>query len=328
LADFRFLAPLALLLGLLSFSPVATASHIECGDVITQNTKLDSDVVCTGSPYDGQPIFGLVVGANDVTLNLGGHTVQGPDNGLARDVTGIVDDGTPREGLRIVNGTVTNFSQGIDLDTSGSVLRGITIPVETPFGIRLRGNDSLVSDNIARTGYTAISMAGDGNRATHNDIRSFEGEGIVARGSNVRIAHNLIRDEEMGLYPGIQVSGFTNAVVTGNDVSSAWAPAIELRNGTGALVARNFAHDSGQNGIVIGSDASNVGLRRNTANANGTWVEGTGIQVDSPSVTITGNTANDNGWYGIKAVPGVVDGGGNRASGNGNPAQCVGVRCK
>ena len=28
---------------------------------------------------------------------------------------------------------------------------------------------------------------------------------------------------------------------------------------------------------------------------------------------------------GIEAVPGVVDGGGNKAAGNGNPAQCVNV---
>ena len=34
--------------------------------------------------------------------------------------------------------------------------------------------------------------------------------------------------------------------------------------------------------------------------------------------------ANDNGDLGIEAVSGVTDGGGNRARGNGNPAQCVG----
>jgi hypothetical protein len=38
-------------------------------------------------------------------------------------------------------------------------------------------------------------------------------------------------------------------------------------------------------------------------------------------------TANDNGDLGIEAVAGVNDGGGNRASGNGNPAQCTGVAC-
>jgi hypothetical protein len=35
-----------------------------------------------------------------------------------------------------------------------------------------------------------------------------------------------------------------------------------------------------------------------------------------------------NADLGIEAVPGVIDGGGNKASGNGNPLQCSNVFCK
>jgi hypothetical protein len=52
-----------------------------------------------------------------------------------------------------------------------------------------------------------------------------------------------------------------------------------------------------------------------------------GIHVDSPSTTIEKNTANFNTALGIRAVPGVTDGGGNKAQGNGDPAQCTGVVC-
>ena len=38
--------------------------------------------------------------------------------------------------------------------------------------------------------------------------------------------------------------------------------------------------------------------------------------------------ANGNGDLGIEAVDGTIDGGKNKAAGNGNPAQCVGVSCK
>jgi hypothetical protein len=323
LADFRILVPLAVLLGLLSFSPVASASHVQCGDVITQNTKLDSDVICDPTEYNGQQFFGLVIGADDVTLNLGGHTLLGPDSG--GDVIGITDDGTPRDRLRIVNGTITGFRQSIDIDTSSSVIRGIN--PRTPFGIRLRGNHNVVRRNIADTGYTAIDMTGAGNQSLHNELVSFEGETIVASGSDIRIAHNLVRPKRHGILPGILLLGFADAVVTGNDVST-YTTGIILANGTGASVTRNFVHDNGYVGIGVRSDVSNVDLRRNTANANGTGSEGSGIRVDSPSVTITRNTANDNGFYGIEAVPGVIDGGGNRARGNGNPAQCIGVQCR
>jgi hypothetical protein len=39
-------------------------------------------------------------------------------------------------------------------------------------------------------------------------------------------------------------------------------------------------------------------------------------------------TANANHDLGITAVRGVIDGGGNQASGNGNPAQCTNIACR
>ena len=52
-----------------------------------------------------------------------------------------------------------------------------------------------------------------------------------------------------------------------------------------------------------------------------------GIDVESADATVTENRANRNADLGIEAVPGVTDGGGNAASGNGNPAQCANVAC-
>jgi parallel beta-helix repeat protein len=52
-----------------------------------------------------------------------------------------------------------------------------------------------------------------------------------------------------------------------------------------------------------------------------------GISVDEPTTTLTANRAFRNADFGIKAVTGVVDGGGNRAWGNGNPLQCLNVQC-
>ena len=78
---------------LLASGGQALASHVQCGDVITQDTTLDSDLIdCPGD--------GLVIGADDVTLDLNGHTVDG--------------DGDPRPRLGrdtgIVNGRFDNYS--------------------------------------------------------------------------------------------------------------------------------------------------------------------------------------------------------------------------
>jgi hypothetical protein len=50
--------------------------------------------------------------------------------------------------------------------------------------------------------------------------------------------------------------------------------------------------------------------------------------VGDPTTLVERNTANHNAGLGIDAVPNVIDGGGNRAFGNGNPLQCLNVVCK
>jgi hypothetical protein len=46
------------------------------------------------------------------------------------------------------------------------------------------------------------------------------------------------------------------------------------------------------------------------------------------STRLTRNRAVRNADLGIEAVPGVLDGGGNKASRNGDPLQCSNVFCK
>jgi hypothetical protein len=97
-------------------------------------------------------------------------------------------------------------------------------------------------------------------------------------------------------------------------------------DGDDVLVAANLVTDTGSpaaDGIRVGPEAARVLVKANLASRHGD----DGIDVGSPAVTVTANVANDNADLGIEAVAGVTDGGGNRASGNGNPAQCVGVVC-
>ena len=63
-------------------------------------------------------------------------------------------------------------------------------------------------------------------------------------------------------------------------------------------------------------------IEGNTASNNG----GDGIFV-AGRPHVTGNTANFNDGWGIFAEPGTIDGGGNEAVGNAEPAQCFGVVC-
>jgi hypothetical protein len=88
-------------------------------------------------------------------------------------------------------------------------------------------------------------------------------------------------------------------------------------------VTRNFASSEHADGILVDPDATGTSLSDNVAVASGD----DGIDVDAPGTTVTGNVADHNHDLRIEAVPGVVDGGGNHANGNGNPAQCTDVGC-
>jgi hypothetical protein len=76
-------ATLAMLaLALVSFCPAgALASHVRCGDTITANTTLDSDLLdCAGD--------GIGIGADGITLDLNGHsTAPGTERGSATQDT-------------------------------------------------------------------------------------------------------------------------------------------------------------------------------------------------------------------------------------------------
>jgi parallel beta-helix repeat protein len=114
----------------------------------------------------------------------------------------------------------------------------------------------------------------------------------------------------------ISLSGSSNRVAH-NQVRGS----LDLLSGTANVVVRNWVV-AGVDGIFVSPSATGTTLRRNVAAGNAD----DGIDVDSPSTVLIRNTANDNGDLGIEAVPGVA-GLGNRAAGNGNPAQCLNVTC-
>jgi parallel beta-helix repeat protein len=284
---------LLLVLGLLvtlAVPATALASHVQCGDVITANTKLDSDI----GPCPGD---GLIIGADNVVLNLNGHTITGTGIGAgirAAQVTGVV----------IKNGTVSGFNTGVQLDEAdGNTVRVITATANLRQGINVSGSDnnSVVLNTLTGNGGDGIRLGlSSGNSIRRNTVTGNAfGIGIADASAN-----NLLGENHVAGNTAFGIALFSGA--SGN----------RLNDNT---VLTTAAGD----GIVVAADATNTKVRGSTANENAD----DGIDVDSSSTLIAGNTANDNGDLGIEAVAGVKDGGGNSASGNGNPAQCVGVSC-
>lgn len=377
-------------------APRAHASQVQCGDTLTTDTTLTNDLVdCPG--------LGLVIGADDVTLDLNGHTVDG--NGVA-DFEGIQAIG--HDGVTIKGGTIRDFVEAVavisahDVDLRDLVMAhhrhvgilvadaahvrvqntssthiafsGIFVAVshhlriernsvsDSGAGISARASDHLrirrnrtarnefegvsvfdgtsratISRNLAvANGFTGILVEGDHNSVTHNRV-SRNGDNVVVAGNSNLVAHNRI-DDAVG-FPDDPVGGFGIIVDGGdrnrllrNDIRGTASNGIRVvafdPEATGAaeqtVLRGNRVAATHLDGILIDDTATGTLLVGNWAVRSGD----DGLDVESASSTLTRNTALLNHDLGIEAVPGVIDGGGNRAAGNGDAAQCTNIDCK
>jgi parallel beta-helix repeat protein len=140
---------------------------------------------------------------------------------------------------------------------------------------------------------------------------------------------NVVEDNDVsGAYVGIQIAlDCSDNVLRGNHMRDAVTHGIVVGNSPYALGANlvedNVTRDGGQDGILVEETANGTVLRGNVAFRNGD----DGLDVRSAATSVADNRAHHNADWGIVAVPGVFDAGGNRAWGNGQPAQCLNVTC-
>jgi Periplasmic copper-binding protein (NosD) len=279
--------------GLVAFGAgQASASHVSCGDVITENTRLDSDLDCFDS--DGPA---LVIGADRVRLDLGGHRIQ-----LGFGI-GVLNEGHERV-------TIAN----------GEVFTGCNA------AILLRGADrNRLRDLVALSGCEGVVLEGsDRNRLVRSRFGGDDGGLILRDGSD----RNLITRNELGggLGGGLSIRDSDGNLATRNFGFGFPSLAPGLGVGPGSddtTLRRNLVVQGGaRDGILVAAETTGTRVERNQVRG----YDGDGIHVDSPFTTLTRNSSNDNGGWGILAVPGVTDGGGNTASGN-LLGQCLNVSC-
>jgi hypothetical protein len=313
---FRFLALAACAsLGLLPAS--ASATHVACGDVLTQETVLDSDIVCPSTATAG-----LVIGGNDFTVWLQGHTITGPGVDVAAS-DGVADDGTVHSGVTVRGGTITGFEDGVDLDVTGSAAKGLTVSAGG-VGIAMRGNGNTLYRNTVDitnapgvTAFSGIESLGDdaylwGN-VVNGSAETGPDDGIVVNGEHPLIILNAVTG--CG-FDGVIASGYTSGLVALNSVTGCDIGITP--SGMGLKLQSNTA--SG-NCIGLFVDDPAALVRWNTANDNCTE----GIVIGQEGASLKKNTANNNADIGIDAVLGTIDLGGNTATGN--ATDCLGVVC-
>jgi parallel beta-helix repeat protein len=350
----------------------AIASHLSCGDTITTDATLDSDLVDC-------PNNGIVIGADDITLDLNGRTVSGdgepfrpcPEEEFC-DV-GVLNDG--HDGVTVRKGSVGQFGIGVfvgrarqnrvlRISSSRNAFFGFIVAASArslvrnssgsrnlapegdgmglfgSHGIRIVGNSfqdnplglhvedsprNLIRGNEFSGNRLGILMEADRNQVRRNrSVR--DGAGILVFGSRNVIAGNRYSRNKGGI--GIE-DGRRN-LVTRNVVVDPGRVGIRLgleeprpAGGANNVVRRNLVRASGGDGFFIASKDNHSRLTRNVAVGS----NDDGFDIESRSAKLTGNRAVRNADLGIEARRGVIDGGGNRAHGNGDSRQCRHVVC-
>jgi hypothetical protein len=323
----------------------ASAAHVQCGDVITQDTTLDSDLVdCPGD--------GVVIGASGIRLDLGRHLIDGT-SGASR--AGI-NNQAGHDGVTVTNGTIRDFGISIQLWNQRG---GDLVHVVTDNSIALDDSpDIRIERNVVGGGISLLTNS-DRVLITRNDVAG----GVIAQGfppfgpfgghpDDLVIDRNTIQ-------PFISLFQVPNASLTRNRVlgspSNPTGAVIYIRGSQGsalvernevsgattgislfftqATLSRNLVFENAGDGIWVQrgpfpeSTDTRALIDRNRSERNGD--DGIDVDVTNATVTVSNNFANFNGDLGIEAeATPVIDGGGNKASANGNPLQCLNVRCK
>ncbi len=333
------------LVALPALGGTAHATHVSCGDTITETTVLDSDIVCTNADNVSAAV---TIGASDVTLWMASHTISSTaDQGFGPD-TGIQVGAPPSSSVsnvEIRRGTISGFGRAVWMLASDSAIFKVHAIVKS-YGFEIFGPRNYVYGNvIERTGAFPSGSIGinfddysgcgcvSTDASTYGNTISGMDYGIDSvSGDRPRHVLNYIHDcattPSGGI--GIRVANYsTNAVVNRNKVQLCGpGPGVYVwdtinSGGAGALVRLNLLLDNSGTGLFVDDATAIIG--RNMANRNAD-----GIISNDAGTRIQHNTANDNDGYGIYAAFGTVDGGGNTATGNGNgtPAdQCRNVSC-
>jgi large repetitive protein len=357
----------------------ASANHVSCGDTIVADTTLDTDLV-------NCPNNGIVIGADNVTLDLNHHTIDGdgiPAAGCNPETefcdVGVVNEG--HDGVTVMHGSVRQFGAGVSLfgELRRNRLLGISASGNRFIGIQLFKSSRSLIRNCSGTGSTdrdvgtglglfesqrvrvvrnsfrhnagrhgMVLVDSNDNVVKGNRLSRNSGEGMIVEGGerNQIRRNRLVRNDA-----GITLGPGSHNVIAHNRVSRG-REGIRIEKGRGNLVAhnvvvgarragirlgihkpslggahnvvrRNLVRDSAVDAFLVGKKDAHSLLLRNIARGAGD----DGFDVGSRSAKLTSNRAVRNGDLGIEAVLGVIDGGGNRASGNGNPLECTNVFC-
>jgi parallel beta-helix repeat protein len=322
MVPFRLLAVMALFAGcgVTVAAAQSPPTGLDCGDTITADATLDHDL--TDCPSNG-----ILIGADGITLDLGGHTISGDGKPVRRcprrqpcDI-GVLNDS--HDGVTVRNGSVHGFGVGVlvggvranrlvALSSSRNQLFGFVIADSARTVIR----DSSGYDNPRPDGDgLGVFMSRD-LRIVHNSFRRNGQLGIHIEGSTKNLVKGnlLSRNGDMGIFleadgnqvrgnrsvrdgTGIVVGPGSRNVIAGNRIS-AGEEGIAVEKGRGNVVVRNVVARTRHSGIRLGIGDPPIGSTSTLVRGNlvlSAGEDGFLVAKNDRRALLQGNTARRSG---------------------------------
>ena len=221
-----------------------------CGQVITQNVVLTSNLNCADSD-------GLIVGASDIVIDLNGHTISGPDVDSQEKTSSKVGVMIPNMNNVVVqDGTIQGFQAGILMTGSQNVELSNIISKNNQMGAFSTGA-SIVNAHLSIFMNNEIGFAGHSTQqATIQDNILFQNTlaGItLVNSDNGLLTLNSITESGNGLYVDNQSTNnninFNNVLLNTVDINNANGLPVNTNTNT---FDQNNCMIANPSGICIG----------------------------------------------------------------------------
>jgi parallel beta-helix repeat protein len=293
-------APVTVQLEHATHGRVSDVDNLDAADVSASRVQRTSDIFMQGSA-------GNRVTENPGEIWLFGHS----DHNL------VVDNITTGFKVIYINDSDDNVVRHNQLNCPSCVAE--------PIFLSDGASGNLIEDNtmsgMVDGAYGIVLREADRNTVRQNTIGpayrvgGFPDSGGVAvcASDGNTVVGNLITST----YVGVGVDNDSSC-----DQGASHGTTIRGNRIRGARGAGDYVEQTGD-GITVGAIARHTVVAGNVVRGS----QHDGIDVRSPSAVLSDNLVVANRDLGIRAVRGVVDGGGNVARDNGDPRQCVNVDC-
>lgn len=281
-----FLLGLFMLVQFVVGLPAESETTITCGQTITADTILSADLAC---PPDTE--YAVIIGASNITLDLGGHTISG-----YTPRTGVFISG--QEGITIQNGAVDGFNVGVSINESNLVtIKDLTVrnldisdPNHFIFGIAVVGSQKVVVRDSQFEFLTVAHKSAVENFDSYVDV-----SGIEVLGGGAGVGFSFLNDVCDPL------NSPSNGTVRNSEFSDIYVAGIWIACSSSAVIENN--HFSGCPDCMMGIQGESPFLGAVTGlMVKGNVIHKTFLGIEFRGISelsISGNYVFDNRGWGI-----------------------------